>query len=246
MTNSQRMYKHLFFDLDNTVWNFDLNSFHALKQVYIEAGLPENQYLLFFNTYTIHNDRLWELYRKNEIQKQQLAARRFDLTFEDLAIPEISGADFNERYLEYMPLQTRLCEGAHEVLEKLSRRFQLHIITNGFKEVQYKKLENTRLRHFFQRIFISEEVKFPKPSKEIFTYALKNTNARKKESLMVGDSWEVDILGAMNAGIDQVHYAPQLINSGFTPDEQAKIDSSSTQTTRIVSLTDLLNILRVF
>lgn len=239
------MYKHLFFDLDNTIWNFDLNSCHALKKVYLESGLPIEEYPHFFNVYNRHNDRLWELYRKNEIQKKELAALRFELTFQETGISGFDGADFNAKYLDHMPLQTRVCDGAHEVLEKLSVRFQMHIITNGFREVQYKKLENSNLRHFFKRVFISEEVKAQKPSKEIFIHALKNANARKKESLMIGDSWDVDILGAMGAGIDQVHYAPNLTNVRLTPEEQLQVEASGTKTIRILALKELLTHLRI-
>lgn len=239
------MYKHLFFDLDNTIWNFDLNSFHALKKVYLDSGLPLEEYSRFFNVYNRHNDHLWELYRKNEIKKQELASARFDLTFQELGILGFDGSGFNTAYLDHMPLQTRVCDGAHEVLEKLSVRFQMHIITNGFREVQYKKLENSNLRHFFQRVFISEEVKAQKPSEEIFIHALKNANARKKESLMIGDSWDVDILGAMGAGIDQVHYAPHYPDSGLTPEEQHKSAISGTKTIRILALKELLTYLRI-
>jgi len=237
------MYKHLFFDLDNTVWDFELNSFHAMQEVYLEYGLPDSNYVKFFEIYTRHNDRLWELYRKNEIVKQFLAAERFNLTFAEGGIAGIDGRAFNSRYLELMPGQKRLCEGAREVLEQLSKRFELHIITNGFVEVQYKKLENSQLRHYFNKIYISEEIQSPKPSLQIFRHALKSSNAKKRESLMIGDSWEVDIIGAMEAGIDQVHYAPQLINNSFSKGEMELISRSSTKTYRITGLQELLNIL---
>lgn len=239
------MYKHLFFDLDNTVWDFDLNSFHAMQKVYLKYGLPEPKYPGFFEVYTGINDRLWELYRKNEIQKQELAAQRFNLTFSETGISGIDGLEFNNRYLEQMPLQTRLCDGAHEVLEQLSKRYQMHIITNGFIEVQYKKLDNSNLRRFFNRIFISEEIKAPKPSREIFMHALKSSNARKRESLMIGDSWEVDIIGAMDFGIDQVHYAPHLPITEFSVEEAKKISQSTTKTFRIKDLKGLFNILNI-
>ena len=240
------MYKHLFFDLDNTVWDFELNSYHAMREVYREYGLPSEGYEEFFRIYTRHNDQLWERYRKNEIAKQELASQRFNLTFTDVGVNHIDGMEFNNRYLEHMPGQTRLCDGAHEVLNRLSKRFELHIITNGFIEVQYKKLENSDLQKYFKKIFISEEIKSPKPSREIFEHALKSTNARKKESLMIGDSWEVDILGAMQAGIDQVHYAPGAENAVFSHEEMKQIAASSTKTYRILSLSGIYEILKIF
>jgi YjjG family noncanonical pyrimidine nucleotidase len=240
------MYKHLFFDLDNTVWDFELNSYHAMRDVYREYGLPGEAYDDFFRIYTLHNDRLWELYRNNAIAKQELAGQRFELTFQDSGITHIDGLEFNKRYLGLMPGQTRLCDGAHEVLTRLARRFELHIITNGFIEVQYKKLENSDLQKYFKKVFISEEIKSPKPSREIFEHALKSTNARKKESLMIGDSWEVDILGAMQVGIDQVHYAPGTENTGFSQEETTQIAFSSTKTYRINSLSGIYEILKIF
>jgi len=237
------MYKHLFFDLDNTVWDFEMNSFHAMREVYLEYGLPDASYASFFEIYTRHNDRLWDLYRKNEIVKQVLASQRFNLTFDETGIHGVDGAAFNSRYLELMPGQKRLCEGAREVLEQLSKRYELHIITNGFIEVQYKKLDKSQLRHYFNKIYISEEIQSPKPSLQIFRHALKSSNAKKRESLMIGDSWEVDIIGALEAGIDQVHYAPQLINNSFSAEELEVISRSSTKTYRIAGLQELLNIL---
>ena len=142
-----------------------------------------------------------------------------------------------------MPGQKRLCEGAREVLGQLAKRYELHIITNGFVEVQYKKLENSQLRQYFNKIFISEEIQSPKPSLQIFRHALKSSNARKRESLMIGDSWEVDIVGAMGAGIDQVHYAPQLTNNSFNEEEMELISCSSTKTYRITGLQELLGII---
>lgn len=242
--NLSGMYKHLFFDLDNTIWDFDLNSYYALREVYVQYSLPGQDYDHFFSVYNRHNDRLWELYRKHSITKQELASTRFQLTFGELGINGPDAAVFNREYLDQMPLQTRLCDGAREILEVLSRRYQMHIITNGFVEVQYKKLENSGLRTFFKNIFISEEVKSPKPDPEIFQYALKSSNARRKESLMIGDSWEVDILGAMGAGLDQVHYSPNSDSAGFTDEEMERVKKSSNVTHRIQSLHQLPEILR--
>jgi len=238
------MYKHLFFDLDNTIWDFNLNSYYALREVYDQCSLPLTAYDNFFMVYNRHNDRLWELYRNQSISKQELASSRFQLTFDELGITGLDAAEFNHEYLEHMPQQTRLCEGAREVLEVLSRRYQMHIITNGFVEVQYKKLENSNLRHYFKNIFISEEVKSPKPDAEIFHYALKSSNARRKESLMIGDSWEVDILGAMGAGLDQIHYAPDSDSADFSEEETERINKSSNVTKRILKLTQLPDILK--
>lgn len=239
------IYKHLFFDLDNTVWDFNRNSWYALKETFRQYELDEAIFDRFFEAYERHNDYLWEEYRNNRIVKQDLARLRFELTFNDLGIKNIDGLTFNDSYLGWMPLQTRLCDGAREVLEKLSKKYELHIITNGFMEVQHKKLANSGLDVYFKRMFISEEIKSPKPAPEIFHHALKSSNARKKESLMIGDSWEVDILGAMEVGIDQIHYAPFLNDSSFTKEESDLISSKITKTLRINHLSELFNYLHI-
>jgi putative hydrolase of the HAD superfamily len=238
------VYKHLFFDLDNTLWDFDLNSWHALREVYNGYGLPDGAYQQFNEAYNRHNDRLWEEYRQHRITKQELASSRFNLTFGELGISGIDGAEFNRLYLEEMPVQTRLCDGVREILERLVFRYSLHIITNGFIEVQYKKLESSGLRRYFKNVFISEEIKYPKPSPEIFHHALKSSNARKRESLMIGDSWEVDVLGALRSGIDQVHYAPKSSCADFSAEEKQVISVSPTRTWRIGAMKELGVILR--
>lgn len=236
-------YRHLFFDLDNTVWDFHRNSRQAMLEGFRLLGPDETRFEAFFEVYNRHNDRLWELYRQNGITKQELSRTRFDLTLDEMGISGVDGADFNRLYLDLMPLQTRLCEGALEVLEILAAKYQLHIITNGFSEVQYKKMASSGLNRYFGRIFISEEVKAPKPSPEIFHHALKSCNARKKESLMIGDSWEVDVLGALNAGIDQVHYAPFWPDNSFTEEEKQILKKKGLKTMRINRLHELLNFL---
>ena len=240
------MYKHLFFDLDNTIWDFDLNSYHALREVYDQYGLPAGEYEQFNEVYNRNNDRLWELYRKHEITKADLAASRFSLSFDELGIKGIDGAEFNHDYLERMPHQTRLCAGARELLDHLSPWFTMHIITNGFVEVQHKKLANSNLAKYFTHVFISEELKSPKPAPEIYHHALKTSNARKKESLMIGDSWDVDIIGAMNVGIDQVHFVHTGGSTGFTEAEQTQVIQSPTRTWRFNQLADIAGILRKY
>jgi len=238
-----KKYRHLFFDLDNTIWDFNLNSYYALKETFKIFKLELNQFENFFEVYTKNNDRLWELYRQNGITKDELSKSRFDLTFKETAIKGATGFDFNREYLMQMPLQTRLCDGAEETLGKLAGKYEMHIITNGFSEVQVKKMENSGLNRFFKKVFVSEEIKSPKPSPGIFRFALKSCNARKKESLMIGDSWEVDVIGAMDVGIDQVHYAPFMESNLFTASERERMESSGTNTFRINHLEELCKII---
>jgi len=209
-----KKYTHIFFDLDNTLWDFNKNSRVSIYEAYIKFKLNSFgvDFDKFFDVYTIHNDSLWGQYRKKEIHKNELKRQRFQKTFEELQIIGIDPVAMNDYYLEVMPLQTILMDGALEVLKSLkSKNYKLFVITNGFSEVQHRKMENSGLAPFFEKIFISEEVKSPKPERVIFEYAITSANARKSKSVMIGDDWEVDIMGALNIGITGIYYCPNLM-----------------------------------
>ncbi len=238
-----KKYSHLFFDLDNTLWDFDLNSRLALRETFEKYNLGLHHFDHFFEVYSKHNGQLWELYNKNRITKQELTRSRFDLSFRETGITGIGGEDFNREYLAYLPDQTALCRGALDVVKKLAVQHRLYIITNGFSEVQVKKMDNSGLTPFFRKIFTSEEIGINKPSPEIFRYALKTVNARKKDSLMIGDSFEIDIAGAKEAGLDQVwivHSRPEQDNTSEIHHQQG---ISRTKTYKIHKLEELLNII---
>jgi putative hydrolase of the HAD superfamily len=211
MNPTKRKYKALFFDLDNTLWDFEKNSFFALRETFrlYRLNFEDNKFDQVHSVYIRHNELLWDLYRKQEISKNELTWKRFHKTFDELGISGIDPDEFNTTYLDEMPKQKFLVEGAKEMLDYLYLRYKLYIITNGFREVQYKKLENSGLSCYFKKVFISEDIKAPKPNPEFFEYAIKSANARKKESLIIGDDWDVDIIGAYNFGIDQVHYSEE-------------------------------------
>ena len=204
-------YKHIFFDLDNTLWDFKTNSFYALKETYHNFFSGEKEdasFEKFYDVYNVHNSMLWRGYRKKTISKKELIRRRFQNTFDDLKLEGQDPEIVNSFYLDEMPKQIHLVQGALELLNYLNlKKYKMYIITNGFREVQNKKLENTGLKSFFQKIFISEDIKIPKPGIEIFEHAIKSANAKKSESLMIGDDWDADIVGAANFGIDQAYYA---------------------------------------
>jgi len=208
-----KKYTHLFFDLDNTIWDFNSNSFDALQIALDKLKLLETlgSYEDFYKIYSGVNEKLWELYRLGLMNKNVLSVQRFEESFEKHGVPlQASGGIVNAAYLSEMPLQTKLIEGAREVLDYLHGKYDVAIITNGFKEVQYDKISKSELSKYFRKIFISEEIGAQKPKRAIFEYALKSMNAPKRSSLMIGDSWEADIVGAMNFGIDQVYYNPKI------------------------------------
>ncbi len=203
-----KKYTHIFFDLDNTLWNFEINSRNAMFAVFQYFKLDvSTEFNLFFETYTRHNHVLWESYRKNEVAKKDLIRLRFQNTFTELEITGVDANKMNELFLGEMPKQKTLNEGVIDILTYLKKkRYHLNIITNGFKEVQHNKIESSGLKPYFDKIFISEEIKSPKPAHAIFEYAIKSSNAKKINSIMIGDDWDVDVMGAVNYGIDAIHF----------------------------------------
>jgi putative hydrolase of the HAD superfamily len=204
-----RTYDHLFFDLDNTLWDFTTNSRLAMEQTMEQTKLIQklNSFDAFFVVYEQINHSLWNDYHTKKITKQKLIVERFSRSMQLFGIDDCNWIELNKLYLENMALQTHLLPGTLETLTNLkSKGYQMHIITNGFREVQYLKLKNCGLANFFTKIFISEDIQTTKPHRQIFEHALKSTNAQKKRSIMIGDSWENDIVGALEFGMDQIMF----------------------------------------
>lgn len=204
-----RKYDHIFFDLDHTLWDFQANSRQALKLALEKYQLLDQlpSFDEFVTVYEEINEKLWADYREKKISKFTLTGLRFSMSLESFDISETDNQELNDCYLDFMAEQTGLYPGTLELLKYLKTRgYLMHIITNGFQEVQLKKLKNSGLNQFISKVFISEVVQSPKPERGIFEYALKSSNAKKARSIMVGDNWEVDILGALNFGIDQVMF----------------------------------------
>lgn len=217
-----RKYDHLFFDLDNTLWDFSANSRIAMEITLGQTGILNklNSFEEFFAVYEQINHALWGDYHSRKISKQTLIVERFFQSLKAFGLSDYDYADLNSKYLENMSLQTGLFPGTIETLNILkSRGYKMYIITNGFREVQRAKLKNCNLTDYFTKVFISEEIQTTKPHRQIFEYALKSSNASKRKSIMIGDSWETDIEGAMNFGIDQImflnhglHEVPEAVN----------------------------------
>lgn len=206
-----RKFSHLFFDLDNTLWDFRSNSRSAMEVTFRHFKLHEHEleFAEFFDTYNKNNDALWSDFRAKKIFKKELIKLRFDRTFQHFGIHHIEAEIINTFFLKELPKQTKLIPQAREILDYLkSKGYKLFIITNGFKEVQHDKLQSSGLTEYFEKVFISEEIKTPKPGKGIFEHALKSSNASKKMSLMIGDDWEGDIVGATQFGIKSIYFNP--------------------------------------
>ena len=202
-------YKHIFFDLDRTLWDFDTNMRLTLEEIFYRHKLDRafGDFNNFFETFMGHNERLWDHYRKGNMKKEILRFKRFDLTLRDVGIKdEILAQVIGDEYITESPLKTALIPHAIEVLDYLNGKYGLHIITNGFNEVQFSKLKLCGLDKYFQKVITSEMSGYHKPRPEAFGYSLSAANAKKAESLMIGDDLEIDILGAKNFGMDQVFY----------------------------------------
>ncbi len=203
-------YKHLFFDLDHTLWDFEANARVTLSELYNSLKLEErgvNDFDRFHKNYLEHNEKLWERYRNGFIKQQDLRVKRMWLTLLDFKIADEPLAKImSDQFLDLLPTRTLLFPYTKEILAYLSaKNYQLHLITNGFEVTQHSKLKHSGLAPFFKEVITSEGSNSLKPKKEIFDYAFQKTGAAPKESIMIGDTIDVDILGAVNAGIDQVH-----------------------------------------
>jgi putative hydrolase of the HAD superfamily len=207
-----KAYKHLFFDLDHTLWDFDKNSENTLSKLFDEyhlagRGIPD--FRSFMEVYLVHNDRLWERFRNGFIKREELRWKRVWLTLLDFKIADTNLAyEMSAAYLEILPTQTILMPFATEVLEHCKGRYVMHLITNGFETTQWQKLQYSKISPYFSEVITSEKSNSMKPHRQIFDYALKATGANIENSIMIGDALDIDILGASNAGWDQVYYNP--------------------------------------
>ena len=208
--SKKKEYKHIFFDLDRTLWDFDAAAEVAFERIYDkyhlkEMGIPNAHE--FHIIYHPLNEKLWELYRANQITKDELNRTRFLKPLEHYGIHDEELADhLSEDYVYWSPRIVRLVPGTLELLEYLKPKYHLHLITNGFQEVQHTKLSGSGMEPYFETLTVSEEVGVKKPNPEIFKYALKKAGATSEESLMIGDEMDVDIDGARAAGIDQIFF----------------------------------------
>jgi len=228
-------YRHLFFDLDHTIWDFDKNAEETLHELYGIYGLKDlglHSADLFIETYTRNNHRLWAEYHMGKISKAELREARFKQTFLDLGLhPEVIPVGFEDDYVKLCPTKTNLFPDAHETLQYLQAKYTLHLISNGFRESQDVKISGTNLGGYFKHIILSEEVGVNKPDAAIFEHALNLAVATKSESLMIGDSLEADVYGALNFGMDAIY---------FNPNGLAKPDDVPMQIIHLKELTLLL------
>lgn len=238
---SSLRYPHLFFDLDHTLWDFEANALATLRQLYEELDLRQlgiDDFTHFYRQYLVHNEKLWDRYRKGFIKQEELRIKRMRLALLDFGVVNEEVASvMNVRFLDLLPTRTILFPHTLELLNYLQQKsYQLHLITNGFEKTQHSKLQYSGLASYFSTVITSEGSGSLKPRPEIFSYALAKTGATTAQSLMIGDTIEVDITGAKNAGIDQIHV-------NHLSQERVALPDGSYPTHTVFSLQEIMQIL---
>ncbi len=215
--------KDVFFDLDHTLWDFERNSALTFQKILRETDI-DVEIESFLEVYRPINLAYWKVYRENRISKEDLRYNRLKETFDALnhTVSDESIFLLSDRYIECLSTFGHLLPNAMEILDYLAPKYNLHIITNGFRETQREKMKNSKIQHFFKEIIDSETAGVKKPHPQIFEMALNRANASAKRSLMVGDNLEADIMGAqamqmhaihLNSHQEPIHQLCRIINN---------------------------------
>ncbi|SJZ41886.1 YjjG family noncanonical pyrimidine nucleotidase [Garciella nitratireducens] len=206
--------KFIYFDLDNTLWDFKKNSVMALERLYdkkiknLKRGNIDFQ--TFKNIYEKHNSAMWRAYERQEITPEVLKIKRFEKTIEELQLNEwIKATDLNDVYIHSLPSFPYLMPNAKEILEYLVSQYSLGILSNGFEDTQYRKLQSGGIVKYFDIIITSDQVGCSKPNEGIFQYAIKKSGCSPKEIVYVGDDYKIDILAANKMNIIGILLDPQ-------------------------------------
>ncbi len=204
--------KHIFFDLDRTLWDFKTNSREVLTEIVLDFGLKKKGVRSsadFIETYERINEQMWDAYRKGNLSKEKLRYGRFAEVLRLFGINELGLSEtIGAYYIKHSPYKVGLFDHTHEILSHLKESYVLHIITNGFEEVQHLKLKESHLLDYFTTIITSEAAKAKKPDPIIFEYAQQLAGGTSQECLIIGDDLEADIQGGIDAGWQTIHFDP--------------------------------------
>lgn len=203
-------YKNIFFDLDDTLWAFSENSRETFIEMYNKYNFNRyfDSFEHYYSIYEKRNVELWDLYGKKKITKEELNQTRFSYPLNVMGVKDdILVKTYMDNFFEEVPTKETLMPYAKEILEYLYPRYNLYILSNGFRELQATKMKSSGIFHYFKKIILSEDINVMKPYPEIFHFALSATQSELKESIMVGDSFANDIIGAKGVGMDQVYYS---------------------------------------
>lgn len=223
--------KTVFVDLDDTVWWFTENSKVALRHVYDKFGLAEYspEYTHFRDIYAAKNLELWDLYHYGKIEKDFLVTERFRYTLEKIGVQGVDlkklAADVDDEYLFYLSSLSKLVPGAKELLEYLAAKYDVNILSNGFQEVQLRKLRSSGIEHFIHHLVLSDDCGITKPLRGIFDYALEVTGATAETTVMIGDNYDADVQGAKNAGWHTVLFNIKGFDRNIVSDADVVVDS---------------------
>ncbi|MDA8768782.1 YjjG family noncanonical pyrimidine nucleotidase [Winogradskyella sp.] len=199
--------QHIFFDLDHTLWDFDKNSGLTFEKIFeiheVDVSLEK-----FLNVYEPINFKYWKLYREEKVTKQELRYGRLKDTFNeiDISLSDQLIDNLSEDYIVYLSSFNYVFDSTYDVLDYLNAKYELHIITNGFEEAQEKKMKASNLRKYFSTVTNSEMVGVKKPNPKIFNFAMDLANAKPEHSVMIGDSLEADIKGAIDVGMQALYF----------------------------------------
>ena len=218
--------QHIFFDLDNTLWDHRRNAYLTLKEIFTRENVQEKYNIgfeEFHKEYFTINERLWAQIRDGEIDKDYLRKHRFYDSFLFFGIDDFElSQTFENNFLDEILNHNDLVEGAFDLLEYLAeKKYTLHILSNGFKEVTYRKCELSGIKNYFETITSADEINIRKPHPEVYDYALKKAGAAKEESMMIGDDWIADIEGAKSFGLKVIFF--DVFNDNYEADEVAVI-----------------------
>ena len=198
--------QHIFFDLDHTLWDFEKNSDLTFQKIFKMNDLSVDLHS-FLEVYRPLNFKFWKLYREEKVTKSELRYGRLKNTFDAIDFPISDTLIYliADQYIEHLADFNHLFDGAIEILDYLNQKYTLHIITNGFEEIQTKKMINSKIYHYFEKVITSESVGVKKPNPKVFKHALEIANANIDQAIMIGDSIEADINGALGVGMKAIH-----------------------------------------
>ena len=204
------VYKNLFFDLDDTLWAFSVNAQSTFFEMYQKHryGRFFPSFEHFYQLYQQRNHQLWIDYAAGKVTKDELNRQRFVYPLQVVGVPqaEAIAKDFATDFFQVIPTKSEVIPHAHEVLAELANRYNLYILSNGFSELQARKMQSAGIGHYFDGVVLSDGIGVNKPHRAIFEHALCVAGVTADRALMIGDNYEVDIEGALAVGIDQVFY----------------------------------------
>lgn len=215
-------YKHLFFDLDHTLWDFEKNSSESLQEIYYNSSLNNHGVAsvdLFVESFLRINTALWDAFDRGTLHHSYIRENRFKMVFDEMGVacPE-NHVEIGEIYLQTLPGKRHLLEGALDILNYVTEKsYGVHIVTNGFNDIQAKKIASSGIDHFFKNVITFENANAKKPDPKIFAYALEVAEALPEESIMIGDNWIADIMGAKTFGLDTVYLNPAGLKFDDSP-----------------------------